>query len=160
MKRTLFFLTAILMCGAMYAQSIFTVVGGNAYDGFVSIRQTPSSKAKVLGKLYNTSHGLGAGIKLEQQGSWTKVKTGNTVGWCFSKYVQEQDWYNGNGAYVLVAAKSSTPIYDDYDEVFTSVKQGTIIADQFQDNDDYYTLSTAHDCLHVRKSDVIKKRRQ
>jgi hypothetical protein len=169
MKRLMLFFAALVMCGAMYAQGVFTVVGGDAYDGFVSIRQSPSSKARVLGKLYNTTHGLGSGIKLGQQGNWTKVKYGNVVGWCYSKYVMEQTWWD-NHRYMIVAAKPNTPIYgEDYvgegdHPLFARVAKGTIIAgiDNPNDNltdDGYYMLRTAHDNLFVRKSDVIVKRR-
>jgi hypothetical protein len=82
MKRLMLFFAALVMCGAMYAQGVFTMVNADAYDGFVNIRQTPSSKGKVIGRMNNyLSHGIYEGVKLGQQGGWTKVKSGGVVGW-------------------------------------------------------------------------------
>ena len=169
MKRLMLFFAALVMCGAMYAQGVFTMVNADAYDGFVNIRQTPSSKGKVIGRMNNyLSHGIYEGVKLGQQGGWTKVKSGGVVGWCYSKYVQEINWYDGSGRYIIVAAKSSTPIFQESGEgtpgFVHSVKKGTIIADydDLSENlteDGYYILMTAHYHYLVRKSDVIVKRR-
>lgn len=175
MKRLMLFFAALVMCGAMYAQGVLTLVGGNAYDGFVSIRQSPSSKARVLGKLYNVDGGMFDGLKLGKQGNWTKVKFGGVVGWCYSKYVQEISWYDGSGRYIIVAAKANTPIYGEQNEegdpAWVTVPKGTIIADYNSEDivegennfvdigDGCYILRTGHWCYWVSKSDVIVKRR-
>jgi hypothetical protein len=39
--------------------------------------------------------------------------------------------------------------------VFTTLKAGTVIADQFSDEGEYYRLVTGHDCLFVKKTDVV-----
>jgi len=165
MKKVFLFLAAIMLCSVMYAQSTFTVVYADSYDGFVSIRQTPSSKAKVLGRLNSMTYGLGDGILLGQQGNWSKVKVGNTVGWCYSKYVGKINWVSGKGKNILVAAKANVPIYgesydgeSDHGDVFARVNKGTIIADTYSVDGAYYVLETAHSTLLVRKSDVVVKR--
>ena len=126
-------------------------------DGFVSIRKEPSSKAKELCRLYEQSRGLGDGILLERGEKWSKVEVGDVIGYAYNKYLGTQTWYTGKGETVLVAAKDKTPIYVDYDDpypVFTYVEKGTIIADDYDFNDKYYVLGTAHDYLMIKKSDV------
>ena len=38
--------------------------------------------------------------------------------------------------------------------LFTTVKKGTIIADQYDEIDGYYVLKTGHDYLFIKKADV------
>jgi hypothetical protein len=168
MKRLMLFFATLVMCGAMSAQGVLTLVIGDAYDGFVNIRQTPSSNGRVVDKLYNGGSGNAGGIKLGRKGNWTKVKVDNKVGWCYSKYVSEWNYVN-NQRYVIIAAKPNTAIYSDYHyndvgtlKLWTTVPKGTIIADfnnlSEHSNGGYYWFG-AHVCYLVRKSDVIVKRR-
>ena len=160
MKRFLVFLAALTMGATMWAQQVFTVVYATSDDGFVNVRQRPSTKAPVLTKLYMFSHGLGSGVLRGQSGSWSKVSVGNVTGWAYSKYVGTQDWYRGQGHDKLVAIRDNTPIYRESMEdgsrhlIFSTVSKGTIIADEYQEDEQYYILVTAHDNLFIKKSDV------
>ena len=162
MKRflTLFFLVTFAITNSLQAQRVFTVVYATSDDGFVNVRSQPSNKGRVLTKLYMFSHGLGSGVLCGQKGNWSKVRVGDVTGWAYSKYVGQQNWYSGKGLTKLVAASARTPIYgEDYSDagvrpLFTTVSKGTVIADEYQEEGDYYVLITAHDYLFIRKSDV------
>ena len=165
MSKRLILICSLLMLGfAANAQAVFTVVAADSDDGFVNVRTEPSMKGKIVAELHLGLYGLGGGILIEKNGSWSKVRVGDAIGWCYNKYLWEQTWYSNNGNPVLVAKNDRTPIYRDHggeideDEgypVFALVKRGTIIADQYRDGDEYYILPTAHDELLVKKSDVI-----
>lgn len=148
------------MVSSLQAQHVFTVVYATSEDGFVNVRSQPSNKGRVLTKLYMFSHGLGSGVFCDRKGNWSKVRVGDVTGWAYSKYVGCQNWYSGTGQTILVAASVRTPIYtEDYRDagirpLFTTVSKGTIIADEYQEEGDFYVLITAHDYLFVRKSDV------
>ena len=140
-------------------QNIFTVVYATSDDGFLNIREQPSSKAKVLGELHSVFDGLGEGVLIEKGDSWSKVSSKGIVGWVYTKYLGLQTWYNGTGSAILIANLPQTPIYEDADVdeenyKFTSVKKGTIIADSFKDEGKYYVLQSAGTCLRVKKEDV------
>lgn len=142
-------------------QEIFTLVYATSDDGFVNVRQSPSAKAAVLDKVWVFNHGLGNAVKIGQQGKWVKVRKGNVEGWCNGNYLGYQNWYRGNGHQLLIANKHNTPIYVECYEgdipytLFTTVKQGTIIADEFTEDNTHYILSSAHDALFISKSDAI-----
>ncbi len=142
-------------------QEIFTLVYATSDDGFVNVRQSPSAKAAVLDKVWVFNHGLGDAVKIGQQGKWVKVRKGNVEGWCNGNYLGYQNWYRGNGHQLLIANKHNTPIYVECYEgdipytLFTTVKQGTIIADEFTEDNTHYILSSAHDALFISKSDAI-----
>lgn len=61
-------------------------VYSNAYDGFVNIRQTPQSKAPILGVLRNGPEGA---ILLGTEGEWKKIDCNGIVGYVYEKYVQD-----------------------------------------------------------------------
>ena len=162
MKRIMMMIAAMMMCGMMWAQDVFTVVYATSEDGFVNVRERPSMKAKVVGELWMLFHGLGNGVLLERKGNWTKVclRGGEVTGWCYSKYVGTQNWYSGEGNRVLVAAKNQTQLFtDNYaDEgdmpLFATVKKGTILGDEFYEHEGYYELRTGHDYVFIRKTDA------
>lgn len=159
MKRIIMIFAALMMCGSMWAQNVMQVVYAESDDGFVNIRKSPSANARVVGKVCVFNHGLGTAVKIGEQGKWVKVSDGNVVGWCNGNYLGYQDWYTGYGSKVLVAKKANTPIYvETYDDkgyaLFGKVGKGTIIADEFTEDDEFYVLTTAHDALFVRKRDV------
>ena len=143
------------------APEIFTLVYAISSDGFVNVRQSPSAKAAVLDKVWVFNHGLGNAVKIGQQGKWVKVRKGNVEGWCNGNYLGYQNWYSGHGNRVLIANKHNTPIYVECYEgdipytLFTTVKQGTIIADEFTEDNTHYILSSAHDALFISKTDAI-----
>ena len=160
MKRILLSFVFTLSCLLAGAQSVFTVVYATSSDDFVNVRAQPSSKARVLKKLFSAHHGLGEGVLRGYSGNWTKVSVGNVTGWAYSKYVGQQTWYTGTGSRRLIAASKRTPVYgEDYTgeqgrPLFTTLEKGTIIADDFQEEGEYYVLTTGHDYLFIPKSDV------
>lgn len=140
-------------------QPVFTVVYATSDDGFVNIREQPSSRAKVLGKLHDGVDGLGEGVLIDKDASWCKIKAGNIVGWAYTKYLGFQTWYKGTGDSIMVANNLQTPIFEnaDVDEEeykFAVVEKGTILADSFEEYGNYYVLQTHGTCLLVRKEDV------
>lgn len=161
MKRFLSVMAVLMVGCAIWAQEVFTVVYATSDDGFVNVRKQPSMKAPVLTQLWVINHGLGNGVLRGKSGNWCKVSVGKVTGWAYAKYVGELNWYEGNGQPRLVAAKVDTPIYVESMEdgskniFFTTVSKGTVIADKFQEDNDYYVLITAHDNLFIKKTDAI-----
>lgn len=140
---------------------VFTVAYAVSDDGYLNIRSLPSMNGRVLGKLWMQDHGLGRGILLERGATWSKVCVDDVEGWVFNKYLGTQNWVGGHGP-KLIAKQHSTAIWvgnnvDGGLNVFYSVDKGTIIADTFFDQGDYYELRTGHDYLFVKKTDVIVK---
>ena len=127
--------------------NIFTLVFAISDDNFVNLRTEPNSKATIIERIDMMMHGLGQGILLEEKsGDWVSVKVGEMVGWANSKFLGEQNWYTGTGSKVLVANAPVTTIYgEDYTgegdmPEFTTLEKGTVIADDFQENGEYYVL--------------------
>ena len=114
-------------------------------------------------RLEEAAFGLGDGVFCwEQQDGWLKVSVRGITGWAYGKYVGKQTWYTGNGRKRLVAAVSNMPLYrEDFSgesevgAVFARVPKGTILADEYDTDGNYFVLMTAHDNLLIRKSDVI-----
>ena len=165
MKRIFAFLATVVLCGSVWSQNVLTVVHATSDDGFVNVRTQPSSKAPVVGKVYAMMHGLGNGVLRGKQGAWSKVSVGNVTGWAYTKFLGTQDWFTGDGDSILIA-KMEIPIYmDNYTDednemvAFTTVKKGTVVADQFEKHDNFYVLITGHDYLFIRVDDVevVKK---
>jgi len=140
--------------------NIFTVVYATSDDGFVNVRESPSAKAAILDTLWMMFHGLGNGVLVEDQVGWSKVQVGEHVGWVNNRYIDYQRWYDGEGDSILVAAKDPTPLYgENYaDEgdypLFTTVKKGTILADDFIIHEGYYNLLTGHDYIFIKLEDA------
>lgn len=140
---------------------VFTVVYATSDDGFLNVRDGASMKNRVLTQLYGPMHGMGSGVLLEHGKNWSKISVGNIVGWVYNKYLGFQTWYDGKGDTVMIANRDEMPIYGesyvDADEypLFTTVKKGTIIADQFYYFNGYYELHTGHDYLFIKPEDVI-----
>ena len=141
--------------------NIFTVVYAISDDGFVNVRESPSAKAAILDTLWMMFHGLGNGVLIEDQVGWSKVSVGEHVGWVNNHYIDYQRWYDGEGDSILVAAKDETPLYgenyaDDGDyPLFTTVKKGTILADDFIIHNGYYNLLTGHDYIFIKLDDAV-----
>ncbi len=160
MKRllTIFAVLSALSFSAS-AQNVFTLVSATSDDGFVNVRESPASKARVVAKVYDISHGLGNAMVLGYSGSWTKVSCNGKVGYAYSKYLGEQNWYSPRDRKRIVATTNARIYYESYgdDEVGNVayvVKPGTIIASQYEDRGKYYVLTSAHDDLYIRKQDV------
>lgn len=168
MKRITFFFAMFCISMTLWAQQQkeLVVVYATSNDGFVNVRQQPSAKSKIIAKVFPLFHGIGNGVLRESGQKWDKVSVGNITGWVNNKYLAYMSWYTHKGDTILIANKDNMPIYtDNYaDEgempIFTHVKKGTILADEFQEHGDYYELITGHDYLFIRKQDVklvIKK---
>lgn len=176
MNRLLSFVTFVMVLSTVTAQrsapfgnndgndkepKVFTVVYATSDDGFLNVRQGASTKTQILNRLYGPMHGLGSGVLLENGDKWSKISIGNITGWVYKKYLGYQTWYDGKGDTVLIANRDDMPIYGesyvDANEypLFTTVKKGTIISDQFYENNGYYELRTGHDYLFIKKEDVI-----
>ena len=141
-------------------QEVLTVVYATSDDGFLNVRAQPSSNGAIIGKLWMQSHGLGSGVLRQKGEQWSKVSVGDVTGWVYTKYMGTQSWYNGSGRNILVAKLDNTPIYgENYaDEgpypFFTTVKKGTILADEYDEIEGYYVLKTGHDYLFIKKNDA------
>lgn len=145
---------------------IFTLVYAVSDDGLVNVRQSPSSKGAIVDTLWMMFHGLGNGVLLEEQDGWSKVRVRNHEGWVNNSYIGRQQWYDGTGDTILVAAKDSTPIYVESAEdgskhnLYATVKKGTVLADRdFYVTKEHYVLTSGHDYLFIKLSDVsvVKK---
>ncbi|MCR4854512.1 MAG: hypothetical protein K5893_13085 [Prevotella sp.] len=161
MKRFAFLILTLVVCSSLSAQDVLTVVYATSDDGFVNVRKSPSSKATILSKVYAFSHGLGNGVLHGQRGNWSRVSVGRVDGWAYTKYLGMMTWFDGQGRRQLIANRGITPIYtDNYADgesynYYGYVKKGTILADQFQEDDGYYILTTAHDNLYIKKEHAI-----
>ena len=139
---------------------VFTVVYATSDDGFMNVREQPSTKSKILTQLYGQMHGLGPGVLRENGHTWSKVSVGNITGWVYNKTIGYQSWYDGRGKIKLVANHDNMPVYgENYSgegdlPIFTTLKKGTIIADHFEEHNGYYELRTGHDYLFIKKEDV------
>ncbi|MCR5678929.1 MAG: SH3 domain-containing protein [Prevotella sp.] len=142
---------------------VLTVVYATSDDYFLNVRAQPSSRAAIIDTLWMQSHGLGSGVLRQYGDQWSKISVGSVTGWVYTKYMGTQSWYDGTGRNILVAARENTPIYgenyvgeDDY-PLFTTVKKGTILADEYDEIEGYYVLKTGHDYLFIKKSDAEVK---
>lgn len=145
-------------------KQVFTVVYATSDDGFVNIREQPSSKAKVLGELHTPFERLGEGVLIEKGDDWCKVNVRDVIGYVYTKYIGFETWYEGSGDSILVANIPKTIIYENAEVEdgplkFSVVEKGTILGDRFENFGEYYVLPTAGNYLLVRKEDsriVIK----
>lgn len=141
---------------------VFTVVYATSSDGFLNVRSQPSTQGEIIGQLYIKSHDLGNGVLIKQGATWSKVKVGNTTGWVYNKYMGRQTWYDGKGSKALYARHDLNVYAENFSgegerPIFTTLKAGTLIADRFEEEGDYYVLMTGHDNLFIKKSDAIVK---
>lgn len=60
-------------------------VYSNCYDGYLNVRQAPTTQSQIVGKLKNGS--VGAEL-LGVEGSWSRVRVNGVVGYVASKYLQ------------------------------------------------------------------------
>ena len=163
MKRILVLFGLVLVGWAMKAQDVFTVVYATSDDGFLNVREEPSGKGKILTSLAMAFHGLGDGILIEKGEKWSKVQAHGKTGWVYNKYLGYQTWYTGEGKHKLIAARDNMPIYgEDYSgengrPLFGTVPKGTVLADDYTEEDGYYILWTAHDNLFIKKNDAVEK---
>lgn len=67
-------------------------------SNYVNIRSEANTNSKVLGKLYNR----GTGTILEVEGDWTKIQSGNVIGYILSEYL-----YTGGQVYDLAESVKS-----------------------------------------------------
>ena len=65
-------------------QSASEIVYANAYDGFVNMREIPTSKGAIIEKFKNGSKGA---ILLEEDEEWAKIDYQGTIGYVYKKYL-------------------------------------------------------------------------
>ena len=146
---------------------VFTLVYTTSDDNFLNIRSKPSMEGVVLGEIKELYNWPGYGVLIKKGSRWSRVRKGDVEGWVSNKYLGCVKWYYGRGSSVLVANMPQTTIYleSNADEgspyiPYKKVSRGTIIADEYSDNGEYYVLETAHDYLFVKKGDVIVMSRE
>lgn len=61
------------------------MVYSNCYDGYLNVRQAPTTKSQIVGKLKNGYEGAEL---LGVEGTWSKVRVNGVVGYVASKYLQ------------------------------------------------------------------------
>ena len=64
-----------------YRSSNDVIVYCNSADGFLNIRETPSSKGRILGKFRNGPHGA---VYLGESGNWTEIDCNGLVGYVYT----------------------------------------------------------------------------
>lgn len=64
----------------------YEVVSGNSHDGYVSIRESKSSRSKELGRLANDEYAS----HLATEDDWYKIKKDDIVGYVYSKYAKKE----------------------------------------------------------------------
>lgn len=138
---------------------IFKLAYAISSDGFVNVRTSPSASAQIVAKVTEPMYGLGNAVVLGYSGAWTKVKCDGKIGYAKSGYLEEMSWYTPGARKKIVAIRNAA-IYNESMEdggigsVIYTAPAGTIIASDYSDSGRYYVLSTAHDNLFVKKSDV------
>ena len=163
MKKIFVLLSLVLMCGALKAQEVFTVVYTTSDDGFLNVRSEPSNRGRILTTLGPDFHGLGDGVLVERGPQWSKVSVNGKTGWVYNKFLGTQTWYTGRGRHKLISNRDNMPLYgedfsgENHKPVLFTVKKGIILADDYTEEGGYYILWTAHDNLFIRKKDVIVK---
>lgn len=61
----------------------------NGYDGYVNIRQAPTTKSAVIGRLRN---GNDYAVQVGVQGNWITVEYNNTIGYAHNSMVGYSPW--------------------------------------------------------------------
>lgn len=163
MKKIILSILCLAVSLTAVAQSnVFTLVYATSDDGFVNVRASASTRARVVDKVYQMMHGVSTSMLISDGDTWAKVQgEKGKVGYSVKRYLGYITWYTGEGKARLVANKAKTTIYresnkDGSYEPFLKVNAGTIIADDFTGPDNgYYCLHTAHDNLFIKASDLL-----
>lgn len=96
-------------------------VFANSHDGFLNIRELPSAKSAIVGRMYNGDYG--AENMHTKSGNWLQVHRYGVIGWINTKYIQYSP---------------SMPI-----SISKSELCGVWSAESFPE-EDYYTLRNQH----------------
>ena len=70
------------------AQVELPKVYSNCYDGYLNVREQPTSKSQILGRFNNGPEGAEL---LGVEGNWSKVSVNGVVGYVASKYLQSTE---------------------------------------------------------------------
>ena len=85
----------------------YTNLGIAQVDGNLNVRETPSTEADVVGKMPNNA---GCEI-LEQDGEWTRIKSGKVEGYVSSEYLLSGDAALAQEVRQTVATVTTTTLY-------------------------------------------------
>lgn len=137
-----------------------------ANDYTVMVRQKPSAKSQKVMEIHFFEGLSNAVLLADATEKWVRVGGNKQMGYSNSYYLSNVTWYTGGGAYSLVA-DGLVPVYvesmadpDDYDQYsipFCYIKQGTLIADVFEETDHDYVLKTVHTDLLIPKTAPVRK---
>lgn len=167
MKRSFMMVLAAMMfflCGTISAScqtKVAKFVSCTSSDGFVNIRTLPNAKSPVVSKLYN-AYGQVALYMGETKNGWHKVSLNGKTGWLNGKFARMDTFVKGKGS-KLVTVKA-TKIYGEdlsgereVGSVLFVIPSGYVITDTYEDSGKFYVITTAHDGMYIRKTDVVKK---
>lgn len=109
-------------------------------DDYVNIRKSPSTEAKVLGKLYE---GCAAKV-LETKNGWSKIESGSVTGYIKSEY--------------LATGAQAEKLADKYGKYYAKVKPGTITLNVRKKPNTSATIMTqipedeSYEVIHIGKN--------
>ena len=135
-------------------------------DYTVMVRKEPTAKSAKVMEIHFLEGLSNAVLLADATAKWVNVGGYKKQGYSNSYYLQNHTWYNGGGQTLLVA-DGLVPVYvesmadpedvDQYSNPLCYIKQGTVIADVFEETDHDYVLKTVHTDLLIPKTSPVKK---
>lgn len=147
-----------------FDRPVFTLVSSKSETKYIDVFAEPSFDSKKKTWISPRFIGLADGFLIEEGEVWSLVSRSNIKGWVLSDEIEKQTWYTGNGGSVLVTAHNKTPLFTkslacDGDEVFydffLQIDEGIILADRYDEDEQYFILRADDESLYVKKKDVI-----
>jgi len=135
-------------------------------DYTVMVRKEPTAKSAKVMEIHFLEGLSNAVLLADATAKWVNVGGYKKQGYSNSYYLQNHTWYTGGGQTLLVA-DGLVPVYvesmadpedvDQYSNPLCYIKQGTVIADVFEETDHDYVLKTVHTDLLIPKTSPVKK---